>query len=153
MSGNNIGMMDPAYFLGRKAIIDWLNTTFQFNLSKIEETASGAVCCQLLDAIYPGEVSVQRVRWDAKSPHEFIDNYKVIQSVFEKKGVDKYLGESWEGEELCDKNTRPFLGGGRTAFSQWQRTPQLKSLEERLNCRPMKTSVSPNTFFLCFHAP
>ena len=86
-------MMDPAYFLGRKAIIDWLNTTFQFNLSKIEETASGAVCCQLLDAIYPGEVSVQRVRWDAKSPHEFIDNYKVIQSVFEKKGVDKYLGE------------------------------------------------------------
>ena len=85
--------MDPAYFLGRKAIIDWLNTTFQFNLSKIEETASGAVCCQLLDAIYPGEVSVQRVRWDAKSPHEFIDNYKVIQSVFEKKGVDKYLGE------------------------------------------------------------
>jgi RP/EB family microtubule-associated protein len=93
MSGTNIGMMDPAYFLGRKAIIDWLNTTFQFNLSKIEETASGAVCCQLLDAIYPGEVSVQRVRWDAKSPHEFIDNYKVIQSVFEKKGVDKYLGE------------------------------------------------------------
>ena len=33
-----------------------------------------------------------KVRWDAKSPHEFIDNYKVIQAVFEKKGVTKYLG-------------------------------------------------------------
>jgi len=88
-----IGMMDPAYFVGRRAILDWLNTTFQMNLSKIEETASGAVACQLLDAIYPGEVSMQRCRWDAKSPHEFIDNYKVIQAVFEKKGVDKYVGE------------------------------------------------------------
>ena len=118
MSGTNIGMMDPAYFLGRKAIIDWLNTTFQFNLSKIEETASGAVCCQLLDAIYPGEVSVQRVRWDAKSPHEFIDNYKVIQSVFEKKGVDKYLGE-WRYASflLCPSHT--FLHHLRVKASSW----------------------------------
>jgi hypothetical protein len=36
------GMMDPAYFVGRKAILDWLNNTFQMNLAKIEETASGA---------------------------------------------------------------------------------------------------------------
>ena len=85
-------MMDPAFFVGRRAILDWVNSTFRMNLAKIEETASGAVACQLLDAIYPGEVSMQRVRWDAKSPHEFIDNYKVVQAVFEKKGVDKYLG-------------------------------------------------------------
>lgn len=34
-------MMDPAYFVGRRAIIDWINNTFQMNLAKIEETASG----------------------------------------------------------------------------------------------------------------
>jgi hypothetical protein len=34
------------------------------------------------------------VRWDAKSSHEFIDNYKIIQQVFEKKGVDKHIGEN-----------------------------------------------------------
>jgi len=33
------------------------------------------------------------VRWDAKSSHEFVDNYKLIQKVFEKKGVDKYIGK------------------------------------------------------------
>lgn len=32
------------------------------------------------------------VRWDARSPHEYIDNYKIIQQVFEKKGIDKYIG-------------------------------------------------------------
>ena len=48
------GMMDPAYFVGRKAILGWLNDTFQMSLTKIEETASGAVACQILDMIYPG---------------------------------------------------------------------------------------------------
>lgn len=90
-SGASIGMMDPAFFVGRKAILDWLNTTFQMNLQKIEESASGAVACQLLDAIYPGDVTMSKVRWDGKAPHEFIDNYKVIQAVFEKKGIDKYI--------------------------------------------------------------
>ena len=37
------GMMDPAYFVGRKAILNWINDTFQLNLSKIEDTASGRV--------------------------------------------------------------------------------------------------------------
>lgn len=86
-------MMDPAYFVGRREILAWLNGTFQMNLGKIEEAASGAVACQVLDAIFPGDVPMSKVRWDAKSAHEFIDNYKVIQSVLEKKGVDKHIGE------------------------------------------------------------
>jgi RP/EB family microtubule-associated protein len=84
-------MMDSAFFVGRRAILDWLNSSFAMNVSKIEETASGAVACQILDAIYPGEVPMTRVRWDAKSAHEFIDNYKIIQQVFEKKGVEKHI--------------------------------------------------------------
>jgi len=90
-SGSNIGMMDQAYFVGRKEIVAWLNTTFKMSLQTIEETASGAVACQVLDAIFPGDVAMSKVRWDAKSPHEFIDNYKLIQSVFEKKGIDKHV--------------------------------------------------------------
>ena len=84
-------MMDSAFFVGRRAILDWLNSSFSMNVSKIEETASGAVACQILDAIYPGEVPMTRVRWDAKSAHEYIDNYKIIQQVFEKKGVEKHI--------------------------------------------------------------
>ena len=83
--------MDSAFFVGRRAILDWLNSSFAMNVSKIEETASGAVACQILDAIYPGEVPMTRVRWDAKSAHEYIDNYKIIQQVFEKKGVEKHI--------------------------------------------------------------
>lgn len=85
-------MMDPAYFVGRKAILQWINTTFAMSVPRIEDTASGAVACQILDAVYPGEVPMSKVRWDAKSPHESIENYKIIQRVFDKKGIDKYIG-------------------------------------------------------------
>lgn len=57
-------MMDPAYFVGRKAILTWLNETFCMNLQKIEETASGAVACQICDAIFPGAVNMTKVSVD-----------------------------------------------------------------------------------------
>jgi len=40
-SGTSIGMMDPAYFVGRRQILEWLNSTFSMSLTKIEQTASG----------------------------------------------------------------------------------------------------------------
>lgn len=47
---------------------------------------------QILDAVYPGEMNMGKVRWDAKSSHEFVENYKLIQRMFEKKGIDKHIG-------------------------------------------------------------
>ena len=37
------GIMDEAYFVGRKAILAWINDTFSLNVAKIEDTASGTV--------------------------------------------------------------------------------------------------------------
>jgi hypothetical protein len=41
MAGSSIGIMDPAYFVGRKEILTWVNDTFSLNYTKIEDTASG----------------------------------------------------------------------------------------------------------------
>ena len=53
---STIGIMEGAFFVGRKEIIDWINTTLDLNLTKVEETASGAVACQLFDIMYPNQV-------------------------------------------------------------------------------------------------
>jgi microtubule-associated protein, RP/EB family len=50
-------MMDGAFFVGRKEIVDWINQTLNLNITKVEQTASGAIACQLLDAMYPGSIS------------------------------------------------------------------------------------------------
>jgi RP/EB family microtubule-associated protein len=53
-------MMDGAFFVGRKEIMDWVNSTLDLNLAKIEDTASGAAACQLLDIMYPGQVPMHK---------------------------------------------------------------------------------------------
>lgn len=83
--------MDAGYFVGRKEIVDWVNETLQLSLSKVEQTASGAVACQLLDRIYPGKVPLSKVNWDAKLDYEFLGNYKVLQNAFTKLKIDKHL--------------------------------------------------------------
>ena len=61
------GMMEGAFFVGRKVILDWINEFLALNLGRIEETCSGAVACQLCDSLYPGKVNMSKVRWDAKA--------------------------------------------------------------------------------------
>ena len=51
---SNIGMMDSAFFVGRKELVDWVNDTLECSISKIEQTASGAFACQLFDIMHPG---------------------------------------------------------------------------------------------------
>ena len=85
-TGENIGMMEGAFFVGRKAILDWLNTLLKTNLTKIEGTCSGAIACQLCDALYGPESksSYAQVKWDCKADFEYTQNYKILQDVFKK---------------------------------------------------------------------
>ena len=78
------------------------------------QTASGAVACQLLDALHPGTVAINKARlktcctinphqalllilmlrllqvdFNAKHDYEFIHNYKVLQAAFNRIGIDK----------------------------------------------------------------
>lgn len=84
-------MGDGTYFVGRHELLGWINSTLELNIAKIEQTASGAVACQLMDALFPGHFPLHKVDYNAKTEYDMINNYKVLQAFFTKKGIEKVL--------------------------------------------------------------
>lgn len=89
MSSESAGMMSGLFFVGKGELLRWLNDFFQINYTKVEEAASGAIHCQILDSIFPGRVPLHKVNFSAKYDYEFVHNYKVLQEVFTKEGLKK----------------------------------------------------------------
>lgn len=60
-------MMEGAFFVPKGELLHWVNTTLKLNVSCIEQLGTGAVYCNLLDAMFPGKVAMQRVNWQARN--------------------------------------------------------------------------------------
>eukprot|EP01084_Bolivina_argentea_P208871 355937_1 len=90
-SASAVGMMNPAFAVGRREILEWTNSNLQLNLSKVEETANGCVALQFIDMCHPGTVAMSKIKWEARLEHEYVQNYKVLQNAFEKVGIDKHI--------------------------------------------------------------
>uniref|UniRef100_A0A8C5MSI7 Microtubule-associated protein RP/EB family member 1 n=1 Tax=Leptobrachium leishanense TaxID=445787 RepID=A0A8C5MSI7_9ANUR len=77
--------------LSRHDMLAWINESQQLNLTKIEQLCSGSVYCQFMDMLFPGSVTLKKVKFQAKLEHEYIQNYKVLQAGFKKMGADKII--------------------------------------------------------------
>jgi len=72
----------------RTELLAWVNDLLQLNYTKVEQCGTGGAYCQILDSIY-GDVPMSRVKMNAKHEYEFLVNYKVMQTFFKNKKIDK----------------------------------------------------------------
>lgn len=90
-NASSVGMMEGAFFVGRTELLEWVNRLLEVNLTKVEQCASGAIYCQIVDSCHPGTVKMAKVNWMARSDHEFIPNYKLLQASFDKNSIQKHV--------------------------------------------------------------
>lgn len=77
--------------LSRHDLLTWINDSLVTNYTKIEEMCSGAAYCQLMDMLFENCVPVKKVKFQAKLEHEYIVNWKLLQTGFKKVGIDKII--------------------------------------------------------------
>jgi len=77
--------------LSRHDILTWVNDSLQAGYSKIEELCSGSAYCQFMDMLFPGSIILKRIKMSTQLEHEYINNFKQLQSSFTKMGVDKII--------------------------------------------------------------
>uniref|UniRef100_A0A8C1ZYU0 Microtubule-associated protein, RP/EB family, member 3b n=1 Tax=Cyprinus carpio TaxID=7962 RepID=A0A8C1ZYU0_CYPCA len=77
--------------LSRHDMLAWVNDSLQFSYTKIEQLGSGAAYCQFMDMLFPGCIMLKRVKFQAKLEHDYIQNFKVLQSAFKRINVDKII--------------------------------------------------------------
>lgn len=83
--------MDPAYFVGRKELLAWINDFLVLDYTKVEQMASGAAYVQLMDAAFPGQIPLSKVNFNARFEYEFCSNLKILQNHFVKIKCDKVV--------------------------------------------------------------
>jgi len=54
------GMMSGAYFVGKRALLEWANEFLGTEIKKVEEFSTGWAHCQLVDSLFPGEVNLSK---------------------------------------------------------------------------------------------
>lgn len=59
----------------------------------------GAAYCQFMDMLFPGCISLKKVKFQAKLEHEYIHNFKLLQASFKRMNVDKVRDPG--GETTC----------------------------------------------------
>ncbi|KAF8201031.1 calponin homology domain-containing protein [Mycena galopus ATCC 62051] len=72
----------------RTELLAWLNDLLQLNYTKVEQCGAGGAYLQVIDSIY-GDLPMNRVKMNAKHEYEYLANYKIMQTIFKSKKIDK----------------------------------------------------------------
>ncbi|OCK80758.1 hypothetical protein K432DRAFT_381928 [Lepidopterella palustris CBS 459.81] len=72
----------------RQELLAWLNNLLQLNVTKVEQCGTGAALCQIFDSIFY-DVPMARVKFNANTEYAYLQNFKILQNIFTKHGIDR----------------------------------------------------------------
>eukprot|EP00775_Hariotina_reticulata_P012192 gene12192-12329_t len=69
-------------YASKTELLEWVNGLLELQLSKLEQFASGAVFCQMLDAYFSSAIPMHKINYHASNEYDALVNYKVLQQGF-----------------------------------------------------------------------
>jgi len=145
---DKFGMMSQAYFKGKRELLGWICSFLEMDISKVEELASGAHYCQLLDALYPGSVKMSKVNFGAYLEETYVQNWKLIQVAFGKQNVKKLIPVEKLVKARFQDNLEFLQWFHQFFITSYRPTREYDPVGRRKRCKgvdKLKTSSGGNT--------
>ncbi|VDM93024.1 unnamed protein product [Litomosoides sigmodontis] len=73
----------------RNELLAFVNNFLRSNFTRIEEMASGAAYCQLTELLFPGKISLKKIKWNSRNETDWIANWHTLQTAWKDLGVKK----------------------------------------------------------------
>ncbi|EJW75571.1 microtubule-associated protein, partial [Wuchereria bancrofti] len=70
----------------RNELLAFVNNFLRANFTRIEEMSSGAAYCQLTELLFPGKISLKKVKWNSRNEVDWISNWRILQTVWKELG-------------------------------------------------------------------
>lgn len=108
-----IGTGHDAFKKSKGSILSWINGFYGIGYEKVEQAWDGAICCQIMDSLFPEVMSTamwKKVRWDVVNQCDAEKNWKIVQQVLIKLEIKWKIPIAG----LCDANFKQNL-----EFMQW----------------------------------
>ncbi|KJH42519.1 hypothetical protein DICVIV_11494 [Dictyocaulus viviparus] len=77
--------------LSRHEMLMWVNDCLQSNFTKIEQLHTGAGYAQFTDFLFPGSISLKKVKWNSHLELDWLGNWKLVQTSWKTLGVEKLV--------------------------------------------------------------
>ena len=82
---------NSAYYCQKSELLKWASSILDLEITNYDQTSTGAIFCQLLDACHPGTVRMNKVNWKANSETEYISNFKLFQQGLNENNINKTI--------------------------------------------------------------
>lgn len=140
----------------KSELLEWINSYFNLNYSKIESCGNGVPYVLIFNALYPNTINIQRLVQNPQTEFQIQNNFKLLQHGFNKVGISREVNVErlmkcrlqdnleflqWFGKLWCDHNKDfTFASSSNRTSSR----PSLVSSTSRSRSRQSSASSRPS---------
>lgn len=73
----------------KSELLEWINSYFDVNYTKIEQCGNGVVYCLIFDTLYPNTININKLSKNPKTEFQILTNFKLLQNGFNKVKISR----------------------------------------------------------------
>lgn len=144
----------------RSELLEWINTYFDVNYTKIEQCGNGEVYCLIFNALFPNTINISKLNKNPKNDYNILNNYKLLQNGFNKCKISRDVNVErlmkcrlqdnleflqWFGKLWCEHNPKFVFNSSTDSRPNSRRTSSIHDKRRITSSSSSNNNTNTNT--------